>query len=216
MSTTLREYLTDHAPLPPDRALALFRALAAACAASGGRSIGRRLRPEAIEVDAGGNPSLGTRSATSPFDDRYLAGDIHRGGPPDERADLFALGVILFEALTGRRPDLWETPGEVRPGVSALADELYRRCTSPLPRRFRSWAEALEFLDRAGSPQAAPAAAFPASASGSDPSGRSGPWVTSDSGVGEREPAALPVFGIFLLATAAGFGLALFWLAAMA
>ena len=208
MSITLREYLTDHAPLPPDRALALFRSLAAACAASGGRSLGRRLRPEAIEVDAGGNPSLGTRSATSPFDERYLAGDIHRGGPPDERADLFALGVILFEALTGRRPDLWETPGEVRPGVSAFADELYRRCTSPLPRRFRSWADALEFLDRAGSP--------PAPTSGPDPASRSGPWVTSVSAEGAGEPPALPVFGIFLLATVAGFGLAWLWLSAMA
>lgn len=165
MTTTLRRHLQEHGPLPPDRALALFRALAGACAANGGRSVGRRLRPEGITLDAAGNPSLGDRSVTSPYDDRYLPGDLHRGEAPDVRADLFALGVILFEALTGRHPDLWELPGEARPGVPPRADELYRRCTLPPARRFRTWEEALEFLDGGGNgTPAAPAAAGPAPA----------------------------------------------------
>lgn len=53
---------------------------------------------------------------------RYMAPEQHRGERPDERADIWAVGVLLFEILTGEHP---------YPGLSG--QELSERVTSPDP-----------------------------------------------------------------------------------
>ena len=45
--------------------------------------------------------------------DRYQSPEQRRGDPPDHRSDLFSLGVILFEMLTGRAPSDEASPGRV-------------------------------------------------------------------------------------------------------
>lgn len=61
----------------------------------------------------------------------YMAPEQMLGRTVDHRTDLYAVGVLLFEALTGRLPFNGETPIEI--GLRHVSD------APPSPRRFASW-----------------------------------------------------------------------------
>ena len=122
---TLREVLRG-GPLPLAEGLELGAGLARALAHVHGRGIAHRdLKPENVLLDGAGAPVLVdfgvaldtaedrlTRSHVMLGTVGYLApeqvrADRRRVGPP---ADVFALGVLLHEALTGRHPFPADTP----------------------------------------------------------------------------------------------------------
>ncbi|MCS6857952.1 MAG: serine/threonine protein kinase, partial [Sandaracinaceae bacterium] len=93
----------------------------------------------------------------------YVAPEQIEGGPMDARADLWSLGVVLFEALSGRRPfegtselatllliQRGERPriDEIAPHVPPILSTAIERLLEPDPaKRFQSAEEVLQFLE---------------------------------------------------------------------
>ncbi len=81
----------------------------------------------------------------------FMAPEQKDGLPVDERADLFALGVVLYMALTGRKPLGMAKPPSAL-GASKAWDYPLSRCLEYLPEdRFQSAAEMKAALCKPGS-----------------------------------------------------------------
>ncbi len=95
----------------------------------------------------------------------YLSPEQIRGQPPDARSDLYALGCVMFEALTGQRPFtgdndqalLWAHASSPRPvasqacpGLGGRYDEFFARALAIDPhRRYQSGGQFGAALDAA-------------------------------------------------------------------
>ena len=128
--------------------------------------------------------SLATMQGTSSVSGTlpYMAPEVLRGEPADYRSDLWALGVVLYEAASGRLPFEGRTGFEIS---SAILRELPKLLGPPVPPGL--WAtiqrclakEPMQRYQRAGEVQAALEAVQSAAVVSADPAiDRSGPMTT--------------------------------------
>ena len=174
---TLRELITQDPELPQSVALRIVRqALSGLEAAHAMGVIHRDMKPENLILDPIGQVrvmdfgiAIPARAGLSDavFESvtgtlGYLAPEQLVGGRGDERSDLYAVGVILYELLSGRRPfpasdavelsyrQMNEDPpalGEHARGVSPSLEAVVLRCLARDPSaRYASAGDLLEAL----------------------------------------------------------------------
>jgi eukaryotic-like serine/threonine-protein kinase len=98
----------------------------------------------------------------------YMSPEQRSGAAIDGRSDLFSVGVMLYEAVTGSLPQgAFPPPSRARPGLPARLDRVVMRLLQPRPDdRPATAAEAARALDAALAPSRRRALGLAASAAG--------------------------------------------------
>src|SRR6516162_6436879 len=123
---TLKELLIRNGPTPPAIAIDYARQILGALAFAHRNGIVHRdIKPHNIIVRQDGRLKVTdfgiARAGTSQMTEagsivgtaQYLSPEQARGGEVDPRSDLYSLGVVLYELLTGKTPFDGETPVEI-------------------------------------------------------------------------------------------------------
>jgi serine/threonine-protein kinase len=157
---TLRDTIGKEAPMSPSRALALLEPVVSALAAAHRAGLVHRdVKPENVLIADDGRVKVadfGLAKAISADTKHtatgvligtvsYIAPELVVEGRSDARADVYAVGVILYELLTGSKPHQGESPiqvaykhvhedvaapSRVAPGIPAYVDALVARATA--------------------------------------------------------------------------------------
>jgi serine/threonine protein kinase/DNA-binding SARP family transcriptional activator/pimeloyl-ACP methyl ester carboxylesterase len=177
---SLRELLSTGGRLPLDRVLALGLELADALSRAHHLGIVHRdLKPENVLLAADGTPRLTdfgmarfthdqatlTQGGATIGSPAYMSPEAVRGAELDGRSDIWSLGVLLYELLTGRRPFdgsqvtpmlaniLEATPAAIEPlrpdipaALSALLQRMLAKERAERVRSMREVAAALEAI----------------------------------------------------------------------
>ncbi|QCR31751.1 Stk1 family PASTA domain-containing Ser/Thr kinase [Lysinibacillus sp. SGAir0095] len=115
---TLKQYINEFSPLSPARSVQIMKQLTSAIAhAHENQIIHRDIKPQNILVDSEGNVKITdfgiatSLTATSYTKTNSVIGTVHylspeqaRGGTATNQSDIYALGIVLYELLTGELP----------------------------------------------------------------------------------------------------------------
>ena len=227
---TLAEIIDKGGPLTWRRALSISRDIASAlCAAHGAGILHRDIKSDNVMVEDSGKIKLVDFGIARDFrvqhritQDHHCVGTAEYCSPEqlraeklDGRADLYSLGVVLYEMLTGRVPHQGHSTVELYESIRKRPVRSPRAFDRKIPRavgaftrrllqkdrakRFRSAAETIATIDRLMAPP-----------EGSGRGGNGGPplWRRWWSRSGSPQPSAA---GTFLLVGGAGTGALLAW-----
>ncbi len=162
--STLREIIRDTAPLSVEQTLDIIEPILAALGAAHRAGIVHRdVKPENVIIANDGRIKVAdfglaralTSSSTITADAgavlgtvAYLSPEQVQRGIADARSDVYAVGIMIFELLTGRQPFDGDTPIQVayrhvhdevpvpsslRPGIPPAIDALVRHATATDP-----------------------------------------------------------------------------------
>ena len=120
---TLKQVITREAPLDPARAIAITKQILVAARFAHRRNvIHRDLKPHNVILDEEQNVKVTdfgiARAGASDITEvgaimgtaQYLSPEQAQGRPVTEESDLYSIGVVLFELLTGRAPFEGDSP----------------------------------------------------------------------------------------------------------
>ncbi|QKY68991.1 Stk1 family PASTA domain-containing Ser/Thr kinase [Lentibacillus sp. CBA3610] len=121
---TLKEYIQRYAPIDTREALDIMKQIASAIAhAHANDIIHRDIKPQNIMIDTYGQVKVTdfgiavALSATALTQTNSILGSVHylspeqaRGGTATKKSDIYSLGIVLFELLTGRLPFSGQSP----------------------------------------------------------------------------------------------------------
>ncbi|MGE2730386.1 protein kinase domain-containing protein [Mycolicibacterium vaccae] len=189
---TLRELLCERGPMPPHAVAAVLRPLLGGLAeAHNAGLVHRDIKPENVLISDDGDVKLAdfglvravaeakiTSTSVILGTAAYLAPEQVATGETDARGDVYAVGVLVFELLTGRTPFAGDTPlavayqrleHDVPPpstmitGVPRQFDDIVACATSRDPeQRFTDAADMAEQLEVIARELALPAFRVPA------------------------------------------------------
>ncbi|GIN70517.1 serine/threonine-protein kinase PrkC [Bacillus sp. J14TS2] len=139
---TLKEYIQSYHPIDIEKTIDIMKQLTSAVAhAHQNHIVHRDIKPQNILIDHNGHVMITdfgiamALSATSITQTNAVLGSVHylspeqaRGGMATKKSDIYSLGIVMFELLTGRLPFF---------GESAISIALkHLQSDTPSPRRW--------------------------------------------------------------------------------
>ncbi|RCW70761.1 Stk1 family PASTA domain-containing Ser/Thr kinase [Saliterribacillus persicus] len=121
---TLKQYIQLYAPLEVEETLDIMRQVSSAIAhAHANEIVHRDIKPQNILIDKYGQVKVTdfgiavALSATALTQTNSVLGSVHylspeqaRGGKANRKSDIYSLGIVMFELLTGRLPFSGQSP----------------------------------------------------------------------------------------------------------